>query len=61
MKEETFWEFRRRIKGRKTEQKTGMKNKEGEMIVDPEEVKEICRNFYEESFESQSGVRKNVC
>ena len=28
-----------------------MKNKEGKIIVDSEEVKEIYRNFYEELFE----------
>ena len=48
MRDETFWEFRRRIKGRK---KKGMKNKEGKIIVDSEEVKGIYRNFYEELFE----------
>ena len=48
MKEETFLEFKRRIKWRK---KTGVKNIEGKIIVYPGEVKEIYKNFYEELFE----------
>ena len=50
MKEECFWEFRKKIQGRKQERRTGMRDKEGNIAIEPEQIKEVYREFYEELF-----------
>ena len=51
MKEESFWEFRKKIQGKRQERKTAMKDKEGNITEQAEEIKEIYKEFYEELFE----------
>ena len=51
MKEESFWEFRKKIQGKRQERRTAMKDKEGNITEQAEEIKEIYKEFYEELFE----------
>ena len=50
IKQESFWEFRKRIKGKKKEIKNAMKNKDGELKTGPEEIKEVYKVFYDDLF-----------
>ena len=45
IKQESFLEFRKRIKGKKIEIKNAMKNKDGELKTAPEEIKEVYKIF----------------
>ena len=42
-----FWEFRRQRTGRGKDTATSMKNEEGEIIEDPEEILKIYKDFYQ--------------
>ena len=50
MKEESFWEFRRRIDPKKTEISTQMEDESGKLTSDPGRIKEIYQSFYEKLF-----------
>lgn len=39
MKEETFWEFRKNLRGRREERQTAIKDKKGKITENPEEIK----------------------
>ena len=41
-----FWEYMRKIKGRKVEAPTAMKNEDGKLTEDPDEILQIYKNFY---------------
>ena len=42
-----FWEFRRRMNGRKKEEMSVIKNVNGEIEEDPKKILEVYQNFYE--------------
>ena len=50
IKEETFWEFRKKISSKRNERKVAMKNKEGELQTEPEEIKKVFKDFYNSLF-----------
>ena len=53
VKEEMFWEFRRKMKGTNEEKPHVMKNKEGKMEEDPDKIKEMFEEFYTNLFEKR--------
>ena len=42
-----FWEFRRQRSGRRKEAAKAMKNEDGKVTENPDEIKEIYKNFYQ--------------
>ena len=50
VKEETFWEFRKKIRGKKKEQPHVMKDKEGKVVEERKEILKIYEEFYNELF-----------
>ena len=50
MKEETFWEFRRKITGKSNERPHVIKNNSGEVVEDKENILEMFQNFYTNLF-----------
>ena len=56
MKEESFWEFKRKLNGKRQEMVQEMENKEGKLTSDTEEIKKIYQNFYEELFERKEDL-----
>ena len=50
VKEETFWEFKRRISGKKEEQRVAMRDENGKIETEPEKIKKIYAEFYENLF-----------
>ena len=60
VKEQTFWEFKRRMEGRKEEQKTGMKDSNGEIRTETGGIKKIFENFYQELFKKPEWEKENM-
>lgn len=52
VKEESFWEFKRKLKGLKKETPIGMEGETGEINTEPRDIKEIYRKFYKNLFEN---------
>ena len=50
VKEETFWEFRRKITGKLNERPHVMKNSSGEIVEDKEKILELFQDFYTNLF-----------
>ena len=46
--ENTFWKFQQKQKNKLEEQKTAMKNKDGELVETEKEVKEVYTEFYKD-------------
>ena len=43
-----FWEYKRRQQGKKEEARMSMKDKDGNIIEKPDDIKEVYKEFYEE-------------
>ena len=53
IKEENFWEFRRKINGRKTETKTAMIDEKGELKTEDKDIRNVYLNFYKDLFKKE--------
>mgnify|MGYP001800575693 CR=1 FL=1 len=50
VKEESFWEFKKKMSKRKLEKQVAMKDENGDIQTEPKKIKEIYTKFYNELF-----------
>ena len=50
VKEESFWDFKRKLGGQKKETPVGMKNEDGVIVHEPQKIKEVYKDFYTKLF-----------
>ena len=53
MKEETFWEFKRKLERKKNEGPNAMKNEKGERVEGKEEILKLYESFYKKLFKTK--------
>ena len=58
MKETTFWEFRRKLEGKKKEQVTAMMDKDGKSVEGKNEILKIYEDFYKDLFKIKKAETK---
>jgi len=61
MKEETFWEFRKKLKGKKEERKTGIKDKEGKLTQNRRKLKKSTGNFTKIYSKKKLAIHQKRC
>ena len=59
MKEESFWEFKRKLKGKQQETATEMMNEKGELVSGKEEIIDVYKNFYINLFKKEDKTNQS--
>ena len=56
LKEESFWEFKRKLNGSKKEITTSMEDENGKMITEKEGIKKVYKDIYRKLFENPKEI-----
>ena len=56
VKEESFWEFKRKLKGKQQETANEMMNEKGELVSDRDKIIDVYKNFYTNLFKKENKI-----